>query len=62
LQRAYAGLPYEHALCRQIIAYAEAEPRHHKSAKKDSVLHRLEAELAEHLRQRGKVCLPGSGS
>ena len=62
LQQAYAGLPYEHALCRQIIAYAEAELRHQGSAQKDSVLHRLEAELAEHLRRHGKVCLPGAGS
>jgi hypothetical protein len=62
LQHAYAGLPYEHALCRQIIAYAEAELRHQGSAQKDSVLHRLEAELAEHLRRHGKVCLPGAGS
>ena len=60
LQQAYAGLPYEHALCRQIIVYAEAELRHQgSSAQKDSVLHRLEAELAEHLRRHGKVCLPG---
>ena len=62
LQQAYAGLPYEHALCRQIIAYAEAELRHQGSAQKDSVLHRLEAELEEHLRRHGKVCLPGAGS
>ena len=62
VQQAYAGLPYEHALCRQIIAYAEAELRDQGSAQKDSVLHRLEAELAEHLRRHGKVCLPGAGS
>ena len=59
LQRAFASLPYEHALCRQIIAYAEAELRDQGSDQKDRVLHRLEAELAEHLRQHGKVCLPG---
>jgi hypothetical protein len=62
LQQPYAGLPYEHALCRQIIAYAEAELRHQGSAQKDRVLHGLEAELAKHLRQHGKVCLPGAGS
>src|SRR5262245_13536588 len=62
LQQAYAGLPYEHALCRQIIAYAEAELRHQGSAQKDSVLRRLEAELADHLRRHGQVCLPGAGS
>ena len=62
LQQAYAGLPYEHALCRQIIAYAEAELRDQGSDQKDRVLHRLEAELAEHLRQHGKVCLPGDDS
>ena len=62
LQQAYAGLPYEHALCRQVIAYAEAELRHQGSAHKDSVLHGLEAELAGHLRQFGRVCLPGDDS
>jgi hypothetical protein len=62
LRQAYAGLPYEHALCRQVIAYAEAELRHQGSVQKDSVLDRLEAELAEHLRRHGKVCLPGADS
>ena len=62
VQQAYAGLPYEHALCRQVIAYAEAELRHQGSAHKDSVLHGLEAELAGHLRQCGRVCLPGDDS
>ena len=62
VQQAYAGLPYEHALCRQVIAYAEAELRHQGSVQKDSVLDRLEAELAEHLRRHGKVCLPGADS
>ena len=62
VQQAYAGLPYEHALCRQVIAYAEAELRHQGSAHKDSVLHGLEAELAGHLRQCGRVCRPGDDS
>ena len=62
VQQAYAGLPYEHALCRQVIAYAGAELRHQGSAHKDSVLHGLEAELAGHLRQCGRVCLPGDDS
>jgi hypothetical protein len=62
VQRTYAGLPYEHALCRQVIAYAEAELRCQGSNRKDRELHRLEAELAEQLRQHGKVCLPGAGS
>jgi hypothetical protein len=58
VQQAYAGLPYEHALCRQVIAYAGAELRHQGSAPKENVLHGLEAELEEHLRRYGKVCLP----
>ena len=62
VQQAYTGLPYEHALCRQVIAYAEVELRGQRSAQKDRVLDRLEAELAEHLRRHGKVCLPGAGS
>jgi hypothetical protein len=60
LQQAYAGLPYELALCRQVIAYAEVELRW--SDQKDRVLRRLEAELEEHLRRYGKVCLPGADS
>jgi hypothetical protein len=62
LQQAYAGLPYEHALCRQIIAYAEAELRCQGSDQTYSELNRLEVELAEHLRRHGKVCLPRAGS
>jgi hypothetical protein len=50
VQQAFAGLPYEHALCRQVIAYTEVELRGQGSDQKDRVLHGLEAELAEHLR------------
>ena len=62
VQQAYAGLPYEHGLCRQVIAYAEVELRGQGSDQKDRVLRGLEAELAEHLRRYGKVCLPGDDS
>jgi len=62
VQQAYTGLPYEHALCRQVIAYAEVELRGQGSDQKDRVLRGLEAELAEHLRRYGKVCLPGDDS
>jgi hypothetical protein len=62
VQQAYAGLPYEHALCRQVIAYTEVELQGQGSDQKDRVLQGLEAELAEHLRQHGKVCLPGADS
>src|SRR5262249_12653247 len=45
LLKAYPGVPYQVALCRQVISYARAEMRLRAPEQMESVVARLEAEL-----------------
>src|SRR5262249_4043536 len=53
----YPDASYELILCRQIIHRIEMELGSLPSSRVVGVVAQLEAELAEHLRQHGKVCL-----
>jgi hypothetical protein len=58
LEQRYPGVPYELALCRQIIDTVHGELREAAPDPVDPLVSRLEAELAEHLRYDGQVHLP----
>jgi hypothetical protein len=54
----YPDQPYDLALCRSVIGRVERALHSHSPGEGDDIVARLEAELAEHLRRHGRVCLP----
>ena len=60
LQQRFPDLAPDHAVCRQVITFVEEELRRRAPERATAVVARLEDELAEHLRQHGRVCLPYS--
>jgi hypothetical protein len=62
LELRYPGVPYELALCRQIIDNVRDELRQHAPDQEDAIVSRLEAELAEHLDCYGEIHLRAAGS
>jgi hypothetical protein len=53
----YPDQPYEVALCHSIIHRVKLELHARASEQEDDIVSRLKAELAEHLRHYGRVCL-----
>ena len=58
LVQQYPGMPYEVALCRQVIEYARGELRLRAPEQVESVVARLEAELQARLECEAGLCLP----
>ena len=58
LQQRYPGVPYELALCRQIIDQVCIELRQYDPERSDRVVARLEAELQAHLESETGLRLP----
>ena len=58
LQQRYPGVPYELALCRQIIDQVRLELRQYDPERSDRVGTRLEAELQAHLKCETGLRLP----
>jgi len=58
LQQRYPGVPYELALCRQIIDQVCIELRQYDPERSDRVVARLEAELQAHLESEMGLHLP----
>ena len=58
LVQQYQGVPYEVALCRQVIEYARGELRLRAPEQVESVVARLEAELQARLECEAGLCLP----
>jgi hypothetical protein len=58
LQQRYPGVPYELALCRQIIDQVSIELRQRNPERSDRVVARLEAELQAHLKCETGLRLP----
>jgi len=58
LEQRFPGVSYELALCRQIIDDVRDELRHRAPDRVESVVSRLQAELADHLHRHGNICLP----
>ena len=58
LQQQYPGVPYELALCRQIIDQVCIELRQYDPERSDRVVARLEAELQAHLKCETGLRLP----
>jgi hypothetical protein len=58
LLQAYPGVPYEVALCQQVIAHARSELKVRAPEQVKSVVARLEAELQAHLECEAGLRLP----
>jgi hypothetical protein len=58
LEQRFPGMSYELALCRQIIEDARDELLRRTPDGVESVVSRLQAELADHLHRHGNICLP----
>jgi hypothetical protein len=58
LLQAYPGMPYEVALCRQVIGHARGELEVRAPEQVERVVARLEAELQAHLECEARDCLP----
>jgi hypothetical protein len=58
LEQRFPGVSYELALCRQIIEDARDELLRRAPDEVESVVSRLQAELADHLHRHRNICLP----
>ena len=58
LQQRYPGVPYELALCRQIIDQVRIELRQWAPERRDRIVTRLEAELQTHLESEAGLRIP----